>query len=194
MSYILEALKKSERERARGRIPTLDTISGQGVSHKSLWLGVALGAGALLVLATIAWLVNYQFLRPQAPEVMGNAADSATSPARKAPEETTDPGEPRASLRVRRTGGDTQPGDAGGDAARRVADIDDLPAAARRRIEGLSVNVVSYSEEPARRFVMLNQRIVRESDTVGDGVIVKRITPKGAMLAVGDYEILIEPD
>lgn len=189
MSYILEALKKSERERARGNIPTLETATQQGVSHKFLWLGILLGAGTLLLLLAIAWFINLQFFRSPGPAGDGTAAGAPAS----APAESTAAGtgtETSVEIRSSRTPTDSETGDA----SRSVTNMNELDADARRRIEGLSVNVVSYSDVPERRFVMLNQRIVRESETVGDGVVVKRITREGALLSVGDYEILISPD
>lgn len=191
MSYILEALKKSERERARGRIPTLETLSRQGVSRKSLWLGAGLGAGALLVLAGLAWLINVQFFRWPASGAGGDPA--AVAPAdRSQPAAAPDP-VPEASIEVRAAGEASPVPDSGG-GERRTPAVDDLGVEARRLVRDLSVNVVSYSEVPERRFVMLNQRIVREGESVGDGVVVKRITPEGALLSVGDYEVLIGPD
>jgi len=61
MSYILDALKKSERERAKGNIPTLETVPDSGAGRRALWVGVLIGAGALLLVGAVAWLV---ILRP----------------------------------------------------------------------------------------------------------------------------------
>lgn len=192
MSYILEALKKSERERARGRIPTLETVSNQGVSRRSLWLGVLLGAGALLLAAFVAiWVLEPRFSRPSgladdpgAPKVSGERPAAVVA---------NEPG-PEASVEIHQTGAAETGPEPSDVAPRRVAAIDDLEPGVRQRIRDLSVNVVSYSDVPERRFVMFNQRIVRESETVGGGIVVKRITPEGALLSVGGYEILVRPD
>lgn len=190
MSYILEALKKSERERARGSIPTLETVAGRGVSRKPLWLGVLIGAGALSGLVAMAWLVNLQWPRWSVPAPDDKAAGAAGM--QQPPAAAGD--SPDTAVRVQSAGtrmhqeGSTKP------APRRVDDIGELDPASRARVKALSINVVSYSDVPERRFVMLNQRIIRESESAGDGVVVKRILPEGALLSVGDYEILIGPD
>lgn len=203
MSYILEALKKSERERAKGNIPTLETVSDTGVSRRALWLGVLIGAGALLLVALAAWLVSQQFLRTDSSPVR-----SATPPATSVdePSASTSTGEDPAPAEASTTRAD-EPRESGSEAAsqptsearepqapQRVAGISDLDPDAQARVRDVSVNVVSYSRTPERRFVMLNQRIFRESDRVDDGVTVKEILPEGVLLQVGDYEVVLEAD
>jgi len=192
MSYILEALKKSERERARGRIPTLETVSNQGVSQKSLWLGVLLGAGALLLAAFVAiWVLEPRFSQPSG--LAENPNTPKVSGERQAAIAANEP-RPEVSVEIRETGAAEPGAESPAVAPRRVAAVDELEPGVRQRVRDLSVNVVSYSDVPERRFVMFNQRIVRESETVGDGIVVKRITPEGALLSVGGYEILVRPD
>jgi len=48
MSYILDALRKAERDRQVARIPTLATAhGGADVFRRSPWLWLAVAAGAL---------------------------------------------------------------------------------------------------------------------------------------------------
>lgn len=175
MSYILDALKKSEREREQGAVPVLRTSRRVVSSRRRLWqVGLA---GALVLMSAVAvWF--------KAPRVH-DAVVAVWSPA--APDSAVVPAA-REDLAAQ------QPAASEPAAPRRVSTIDELDPAIRARVEGLSVNVVSYTQAPERRFVMLNQRIVRESDAVGDGVIVKRIVPEGAVLAVGEHEILLKPE
>lgn len=49
MSYILDALRKAERERVRGRVPTLATVDVLPVEERRLWPWLGGGAAALLV-------------------------------------------------------------------------------------------------------------------------------------------------
>lgn len=184
MSYILDALKKSEQERQHGAVPVLKT-SRQGVSsRRRLWQGAL--AGALVLLSAVAvW-----FMAPRVHEAVVAAWFPAAPDSAARPAETKSQGALRTSEPAAGEGrAAQQPA-----APRGVSTIDELDPASRTRIEGLSVNVVSYTQVPERRFVMLNQRIVRESETVGDGVIVKRIVPEGAVLAVGEHEILLKPE
>jgi general secretion pathway protein B len=74
MSYILEALKKSQAERQLGAVPTIDTApiygsAGPAPLNKPLWL--ALGALALLLLLLLALLL---WRAPHAPVLIPPAA------------------------------------------------------------------------------------------------------------------------
>jgi general secretion pathway protein B len=187
MSYILDALKKSEQERNRGNIPTLHTTSQVVFSHRYLWIGILIGVGALSLVAALAWFINLRLFQPAASPAASAQRDSIAEIGVKQPEAAPRP--------------ETKEGEAGSPSTTSAAveprPVDgggELSADAKARVEGLSVNVVSYSDVPARRFVMLNQRIVRESETVGEGIVVKQILPDGAVLSVDGEEILIRPE
>lgn len=194
MSYILEALKKSERERARGKVPMLETASTPGFSHRAMWVGILIGVGALSSLAAIAWLISLQFTQQTVPTEGGG---TARLPAEQQPEVK---GQSGATVRAHNSEDESaRRGKSVIDASaahspKRVTGLSELDPAVRARIQGLSVNVLSYSEVPERRFVMLNQRIVRESETVFDDVVVKRIMPGEALLNVGGHDIVVVPD
>ena len=185
MSYILEALKKSERERHLGSIAALQTAPQVVLSRRSLWLGMVIGAAVLAAFVLIAWLVD--------PRMIRRAADSPGRPAAETRHGTGQANtQPQSSGPSAAAAAPAGPGRAG--APQRVDSISQLDPADQARIQGLSLNVVSYSDVPRRRFIMVNQKIVHESESIGDGVIVKRIVPGGALVTVGKYEIMLRPN
>ncbi|MFZ0487366.1 MAG: general secretion pathway protein GspB [Arenicellales bacterium] len=200
MSYILEALKKSERERQRGNIASLHTPSQVVLNRRSLWMGMLIGAMALTALAGAGWVVHRQLMRssPGEPVVSpvpsplpepkgssrGVSRESSRSPAAPAAAADSPDAATVEPVSLQETS----------KAVRDVNSIEELDPADRALIRRLSLNVVSYSEVPARRFVMINQRIAHEDESVGDGVVVERIVPGGALLRVGGYRIMIRPD
>lgn len=187
MSYILEALKKSERERSRVNIATLQTSSQVVFNNRSLWIGMLIGGVALAAVATAAWLVGFR-LDHTGPVSAVPPATESSSASGAAPARSVDSaGRPRLPESAPEPAAEAS-------RARRVDGMSDLDPSARARIQGLSLNVVSYSDVPSRRFIMVNQRIVRESETVGDGIVVKRILPGGALLGVGSYEVMVRPE
>ena len=204
MSYILEALKKSERERRRGNINTLQTSSQIVLSQRSMWIGFLIGVVALSTVAATAWFVNHQLAGPVAVRSAASPEPPRREPGReshqasnRAPGQalhspTPTPRAPASSAALDTSAAPPQARSSG--AVQRADNVDQLDPADRARIEGLSLNVVSYSDVPARRFIMVNQRIVHESETVGDGVVVKRILPNGALLDVGKYEVMLRPN
>lgn len=80
MSYILDALKKAERERQLARVPTLETVHVPGPSpRRQLWPWVVAGA----LLANVAILIV--LLRPSPPSVSLKSADSGGTGATARP-------------------------------------------------------------------------------------------------------------
>jgi general secretion pathway protein B len=187
VSYILEALKKSERERQRGNITTLQTSSQIVLSQRSLWIGFVVGVAALGAVAATAWFVRLQLTgSPVVSPAASPEPSRQESPAPTAPQQS----QTSSAVVDSGTAVPAQPADT----VQRVESINQLDAPSRARVAGLSLNVVSYSKVPAHRFIMVNQRIVHESETIGDGIVVKRILPNGALLDVGKYEIMLRPD
>ena len=91
MSYILDALRKAERERHPGQTPTLETVHQVSpAARRRLWPWV--GAGIVLLnVAALAWFL----LRPAPVPVVETSAGSAAG--RAAPEPPAVSGQPAAS-------------------------------------------------------------------------------------------------
>ena len=83
MSYILDALRKAERDRQVARIPTLATAhGGADLFRRSPWLWLAVGAGAL----ALGGVVLYTWLAPPVrPDPAPAAQIAAPAPAAGAP-------------------------------------------------------------------------------------------------------------
>ena len=74
MSYILDALKKAERERGIAKIPNLETIhKTPGSSNKNLWLG-----SAIVLLLVVVGISMYFILRNGAGKSVPDSKDYAS--------------------------------------------------------------------------------------------------------------------
>lgn len=76
MSFILDALKKSERQRQAGQVPGLNEISDDQPRQRSGWL---YGLLAVLLLVNVAGLGYWFFLRGEAPKT-GAVTQSTPEP------------------------------------------------------------------------------------------------------------------
>ncbi len=181
MSYILDALRKSERERALGEVPSLTAVyRGEGPAHRRR------GAALLLTLGVL--LLGYEAYRalpgPLTATALSVTLGAAAGP-RARPEATTQPtvgaaaqvrglvplaetSEPAALARVPET-------------ARSEA-ASGLAADAALHAPALDINVVSYSSDANRRFVMVDQQIYREGDHLPGGMLIERITSEGPIV------------
>ncbi len=63
--------------------------------------------------------------------------------------------------------------------------LDTLPAAARRGLPELNLDIHVYSPKPDARFVVINGRRYREGDPVEKGAVLESVTPGGAVLRQG---------
>mgnify|MGYP000570399618 CR=1 FL=1 len=165
MSYILEALKKSERQRRLGAVPRLDTFqeppSRSPAASRPGWLRPLLLLNLLLVAALLAYLLlPVASDREQPGSLPGAAAKPQPQPASPSLLELSPPAlagsPPRWS---------------------------ELPVGLRQQITPPSLEVHVYSENPARRFVMIRGRQYREGDNLPDQLRLNQITPQGVVLS-----------
>jgi len=56
-----------------------------------------------------------------------------------------------------------------------------IPVALRNRTPELTISLHFYTEEAARRMVRIDNRIVREGQTVSENLVLEKITPEGAI-------------
>lgn len=190
MSYILDALRKSERERDQGAVAVLRTPPPLSNRRRRPTRGFLLGLLLIVSAAAVIWLAGPGLLE-KARQVSIGVAGLAEVPD-KAPASALAPagGDGIPDRKVDKLATAPAP-----PADERGKIRHDEPAAALPAgVRDLTLNVVSYSEAPERRFAMINQRIVRESDRIAAGIQVKRIRPGGVILAVGGDEVLLRPE
>ena len=202
MSFILDALRKSETERqqqAGGEFSNVPSSSGESQSPKWLWML------ALLLLVNVAVLLGI-LLRPDAaPE-----AETPTSPApaviesvpieaEPAPQEATaepsfedrvaevkesqPPPEPVAEEIAAPAADDPSPAIiAPPPSQERLMTLDELRLAGATQLPELHLDIHVYADDPAERFVFVNMNKHREGSQLDEGPVVSEITPEGVVL------------
>ncbi len=199
MSFILDALKKSETERQnQGTAEFANVPSSAGGPRAPRWLWLI---AALLVVNVVVLLGLW--LREEAPSVvpshgaLSQAAqqtdtdtsfaervararsnqpprqvDSAAVPSRDAIASVADPPTPAASVQI-------------------------LPSANQLRLNGtlqmaeLHLDIHVYSDAPADRFVFINMAKHRENSRLVEGPLVKEITHEGVILSYQGTDFLL---
>lgn len=250
MSFILDALQKSERERHAGQAPAIDEAlhrpppaprRARVRDETLLMIRTALAVVAVFLIAGLTWWLLAR--GPSAQPPAAEAVSAATSPAEPVTSPPSNP-EPAPALRI-----DPErlsvPVDAevGPEAATLDEVLDDspeaaapdLPAAAsaetmppsqaapapaptpvppppsapvarsaepmplkdmppsfRSEFPALSVQVHVYDANPLRRFVLINGKKYRETDTLVEGPKVVEIVPGGVVLEHRGTRVLQE--
>jgi general secretion pathway protein B len=195
MSYILEALRKAQAERARGAVPGVDaqpvpTIVEQAPVGRAVWTAGVLAL--LAVCAMLLWLRPWTGSGAGAPPPAAPAtqpaplATSATPPAPKiaaVPEAVPVPARPARRM------GEAAPAEtaAPAPAPERIALLQELPAQIQREIPPLAINGYIYASSPADRSVLINNRLRREGDQLADGLVLEKLLPREMVLNYRGY-------
>lgn len=204
MSFILDALKKSEAERQRQDAPGIANIPESGAKKtgsKWIWIISGLLAVNLVVLAGIMLKPDEATESTAVEETTGNispqaAADSFSEIVREAK---------RGSAESDRAESvETAPEIPGGPAADSAPAIqqapavttglptfNDLRAAGTLQLPDMHLDIHVYSGQPADRFVFINMSKYKENATLSEGPSISEITPDGVVLDYRGTQFLL---
>lgn len=218
MSYILDALKKADRERDLGEVPDLETAHWRARRHPrpQLWVWIV---GALLVFNGL--LIVLALLDRDSGDVLpaADVARSETAPPERIPivpvprapvdsvQTTT---RPRVPMRppVQRTVKQappvpspavktpvTTPASQPEVASTVEAGLPEWRELSLEFRSGLSlprIDVHVYAEDPARRFIMADLKKYREGETLANGAVLERIHPDSIQLNYQGTRFLVD--
>ncbi len=199
MSFILDALKKSESERQQQSGAEFSSVPSRPADRQSLkWLWIL----AALLLVNVVVLMGI-LLRPGAPpappvDVVTPANEAAPAGTAASPEpsfeEQVAEAKQRQAEREQATAASpaepqpvavTQAPAPQQSSSRRVLTLDELRVTGALQITDLHLDIHVYSDDPAERFVFINMVKHRERSRLDEGPVVNEITPDGVIL---DYE------
>ncbi len=187
MSYILDALNKSDQEKQKRRVtPGLDTRhTVTAAPQRSRWpwaIGFALLVG--MNGAALYWWLGQE----AAPAKVSQSTPSAIT------EPVPQPGTEPASPPLPEQGQLITPGDYARlqsnapPATSAPSSIASLPANIQRDLPELVFSSHIYASDADLRMVNINGTSLREGDIVADDVRLVEITEEGVVLAFRDYE------
>lgn len=210
MSFILDALKKSEAQRQRADAPALYEMKmappRRGVPTWLLVLG-----GLLIINIGVLCVVLLRGNHSAAPQAEANAGATAAAPmpapasaapvAANPPAATTSPTPPEVSAAPNSAASAAGAGDRADDApavepapapappvangvnSGDVPTYDQAASTPGANLPELKLDLHAYSSNPADRFVFLNMVKLKEGQSSPAGVRVESITPDGAVLS-----------
>lgn len=216
MSFILDALKKSEAERQRQAGPALLEMRIVRPARRLPVWAVIVGVALVICVLVLAWVALRRTAGPAsvaatapaaaavptpgAAGVAGAAGMIAQQPAGAAATPGTVPlVNVGAELQNTATAGDDNPAD--------VAPAEPAPASAQAshsetaglrnyaelggKLPELRLDLHVYAAKSADRYAFINMRRVREGDVTTEGVQVKEITLDGVVLEYQGTEFLL---
>ncbi len=190
MSYILDALKKADAERARdaAAVPDLHAQADAAVhgarAPASRW--PLLGGVALLIALALWWAWPWFGNAPSAPAPVAAAAPRVDAPlapvALPMPAAQAPPAAMVPAVKPTPRFAAPAPATASASAPMHTPLLAELPAELRSQLPALAVGGSVYSPNAASRIVILNGQVFREGDKPLDGLVVERIGLKSTLL------------
>jgi general secretion pathway protein B len=175
MSYILDALKKSDRERQDNSGPTLQTlqrpIRESAYLHSRLILQLVIVILLLLLALAALWIVYFSAFETTANST-ATASDSAAFRADNEIDGTVDNSDNEQL---------PAPGVIG-EAPAPLIPFWQLPAAVQQEIPALTFSLHIYAENPKRRTIIINKNRMTEGDRVLPELLLESITAQGVIL------------
>ncbi|HUQ53528.1 MAG TPA: general secretion pathway protein GspB [Gammaproteobacteria bacterium] len=217
MSFILDALRKSEHERQRSTLPGLAQVPlAAPAAQLPRWALLLIGllAAAVLVLGGAWWQSTRSSIEtaanvptverpvPLPPAPSTPSAAVTTAAAITAPIATPGPA-PEPAAPARQSGLAVAAGPGGTESRPAetplAADEPALPSAAALAAQGIVVPTMRlelhrFRDEPRDRFVFINGRKYVEGDHLAEGPELVSILPTGAVLVQAGRRFLLVPE
>jgi general secretion pathway protein B len=204
MSFILDALKKSEAERQRQNAPGFANVPdarARKSPHKWIWLVALLLGINLAALLGVLYMANRgpEAIVATTPVAAGNNQQSAatfseivaeakrTQPAADA--ETTTP--ESASAGSTPVAGPAAAASLPSAVSESYDTFDDLQTRGALSLPDLHLDIHVFSGEPADRFVFINMTKYRENSKLSEGPVIKQITADGVVLEYQGTDFLL---
>lgn len=208
MSYILEALKKSEQSRGHGAAPGIQTVHSSSLNYRpaarSVWPWILIAA-VLLNLAVLLYFVFHK--NTGAPlSVPASSEQAKSTPATKtiqaapqpvsqvpqtrpqaaprtAPQNTTQTAPaPQAAETDTAAEKHTQAHESATTEIYEAVDINQLPEDIRSQIPPMTFTAHVYSSDPKQRSVVINGHYMEEGESLDDDFVLKQITSTGVIM------------
>lgn len=188
MSYILDALRKADAQRARDPArgihaqpaPSMAARPSRG-ARRGHWIGG--GVAAVLLLAAV-WIWFGPGSLTAAPTAPASAVRStAMPPAPPLPATVVLPAAPPpAPAAVAPKVATPPPAQAAPPVADRTYSVAELPAEVRQALPKFSVSGGVYSGNAAQRMLVVDGQVFDEGSEIAPGVVLEQVRPKVALL------------
>lgn len=208
MSYILDALKKSEAERSNRdhsgfahRVP----FESSPRKQREIWPYLLV----LALLANVLLLVVVLWLNPEPGEATAGSSEPPPVHQQQPIERQTANTAPKPLLQEQeetRASGTSAASESGSpdtpDVSQtadvpdtpdtpEVPDIQDMPRYVQQRIMEMTFNAHLHSSNPSSRQVMINNQMLREGDRIGR-LTIREITPEGVVFGMEGHVFQID--
>ena len=233
MSYILDALKKSDRERKQGKPPGLNSIhdplsvspKNSSGSQRIKYIFTAIGLILLISIPAMTWFSTKNFTDSATPVVIEEtraittttttepekntvstptiASTAATTESLRDNKISPPPPSPITirSKKLTLPPDQTKPAQEKKTAVSlpdqkppKIPDIKSLPLSTQTAIPDLNLAGHTYSDDPDKRMIIINDSILREGDKLNNTIRLVEITWTGVILDYNGEQFTVNID
>lgn len=198
MSYILDALKKSEQDRGHGAVPGVQTIHSSSLNYhqeKSPVWPWFLGALVVINLIAVIYFIQSKDIKESVAAIQPEAI--IETPAQEKPAFT--PAAPTTTTSIPSAAVIAIQKEVPAFATQAIkqtetiepifetVDLYDLPLSVRQHIPAMEFSAHIYSSNPLQRSLMINGRFLEEGSQVTRELFLSEITSDGAVFDFQGY-------
>lgn len=191
MSYILDALKKSEQERGQGDIPNVQTVHSSNLNYgnnkKTYWPYILITA-VLLNLLAISYFIfdkekDMDINSQPASELASESATPTFKETLKQIGEEDFKKEEKPTIKpIQKKSPKTINSNT---SLLSITDYYDLPDSTKNRLPDINVSAHVFSTNPLQRSIVINNNFMEEGEYISKKLFLHEITQDGAIL---DFE------
>jgi len=191
MSYILDALKRAERDRHSARVPTLATVHSPAPPGRARWLWV--GGGLLLVNVVLIAVLLLRVAPVAGPTTRTDspAVPTAASPETTAAHKPSEPQEAAVSKAALSSGPSRSAAGAPAPLARTRPSPAPEEQAPPSGLAGLKLEMVVSAHNPAERAAYITGRRYVSGQTLESGATIESIAHDTVVLRWAGHRYLL---
>lgn len=191
MSYILDALKKSEQERGQGDIPNVQTVHSSSLNYgnnkKTYWPYILITAVLLNLLAISYFIFDKEKdmdinSQPASELASESAAPTFKETLKQIGEEDFKKEEKPTVKPIQKKLPKTINSNT---SLLSITDYYDLPDSTKNRLPDINVSAHVFSTNPLQRSIVINNNFMEEGEYISKKLFLHEITQDGAIL---DFE------
>lgn len=188
MSFLLDAIRKAEKQRNEDTVPSLEAIvSERRQRNKNRQRGWLIWVALVIVIAATAYLnrsyISAWWQKATEASERGLASVKNSLGNIVSIEISDSDNDSKQVVTGKSSGSGQSAADSSGS---------QLSDAQRALLSQIEFSVISYSSDPDKRFAMVGSEILREGDRL-EGFPIKRIQSDGVVISVSGKSVLIRP-
>jgi hypothetical protein len=192
MSFILDALKKSDKKRQESAAPRLDTVHDPvppRPARRPVWWSLF----GVVVVVNLAWMLWFFSAEHQDA---GPVTGQQGNPQPEIPGQPVKPNQTLHATPTQQTAvvrpQQTVTAEVLIDDTRQLLRLSELPLAVQRTIPQLHMSLHAFNKaDPAAGMVRVNEQILRQGDKLAGKYLLEEITAEGAVFRAQGYRFLL---